>query len=34
MIPFDQWFGTYHDGSEEMHNKMQLRLRVLKKKII
>ena len=32
MIPFDQWFGTYHDGSEEMHNQMRLRLRGIKRK--
>ena len=27
MIPFDQWFGTYHDGSEELHNQMIKRLK-------
>ena len=24
MIPFDQWFGTYHDGSKELHEKMKI----------
>ena len=28
MIPFDQWFGTYHDGSKEMHEKMLKRVSV------
>jgi sterol desaturase/sphingolipid hydroxylase (fatty acid hydroxylase superfamily) len=32
MIPFDQWFGTYHDGSEKMHNQMQIRLREAQRK--
>ena len=27
MVPFDQWFGTYHDGSEELHEKMIIRLK-------
>ena len=27
MVPFDQWFGTYHDGSEEAHEKMKERIR-------
>ena len=27
MVPFDQWFGTYHDGSPELHIKMKSRLK-------
>lgn len=27
MIPFDQWFKTYHDGSEELDQKMKERIR-------
>ena len=30
MIPFDQWFGTYHDGSTELHEKMKNRLKLKK----
>ena len=30
MIPFDQWFGTYHDGSKELHEQMQNRLKLKK----
>ena len=30
MIPFDEWFGTYHDGSIELHEKMQNRLKLKK----
>ena len=28
MIPFDQLFNTYHDGSDELHNKMIKRLKI------
>ena len=31
-LPFDHWFGTYHDGSKEHHEKMMLRLNKLKVK--
>ena len=27
MIPFDQWFGTYHDGSDDLHQKMLKRFK-------
>ena len=27
MIPFDQWFGTYHDGSDELHQQMLKRFK-------
>ena len=27
LIPLDQWFGTFHDGSEEGQSKMRARLR-------
>jgi len=23
MIPFDQWFGTYHDGSKDYDSKLK-----------
>ena len=25
MVPFDRWFGTFHDGSPEAHARMQKR---------
>ena len=34
MVPFDQWFGTYHDGSEDLHKQMMIRLEKRKSKNI
>ena len=25
MLPFDRWFGSFHDGSPEAHARMQQR---------
>ena len=32
-IPLDKWFGTFHDGSPEAHERMQERYRAKKERI-
>lgn len=33
LIPLDKWFGTFHDGSPEAHERMQERYRAKKERI-
>jgi len=32
LIPFDKWFGTFHDGSDEGEARMEARFEKLRQK--